>query len=177
MIFPWRNAARRIGSCGASQLILMALARFHIGSSQSSCAARSEPTKFGMRVSTPGKRATPASMSRVRTFWRISSLVMELIEAEKSVLQGCAGVNAFGDCGLGHAARHDDETRVSDHAMLRADAQVLHVPEPQQCLKGTNGRECPVCPQRIHELLHLHHRRYVADDHATVAQRGRRHRQ
>jgi hypothetical protein len=66
------SALARTGSWGASGLALMTRAPRHSGVDASRSAARSAPTKFGMRPSTPGNRAAPAARNAAHTRSRSS---------------------------------------------------------------------------------------------------------
>src|SRR6185503_1649941 len=67
----WR-ASTRTGSCGASGLHLTTRAACHAGDSASRRAAASAPTKFGIRPTAPGKRATRRLVSSAQTRSRVA---------------------------------------------------------------------------------------------------------
>ena len=66
-VLPSRSARNRGGRWGASGLHLMRFARVHSGSAATRAAARSAPTKFGIRsVMGNGNRAAQRSRSIVQ---------------------------------------------------------------------------------------------------------------
>jgi hypothetical protein len=73
-VLPSSSARWRTGHCGESGFALTVRARCHAGTLRRRSAAASAPTKFGIRPSTPGNRATLAVRSAVQTCSRSRAL-------------------------------------------------------------------------------------------------------
>jgi hypothetical protein len=62
------------------------------------------------------------------------------------------------------AARDDEKPGVSDHAVLRAYAPIVEVPEADQGLHRIDRRKSTVLAQTICQVLQLRGRWHVADE-------------